>query len=91
MLLQNFTSDRALLLAAVHRTARLTQQITLTFSPEKLRTSGEHIYTFEQQINLKDGENYLHLGVWDANTGQFGTIRLSVDATRNEPAKKDTK
>jgi hypothetical protein len=28
-------------------TARLTQQITLTFSPEKLRASGEHIYTFE--------------------------------------------
>jgi VWFA-related protein len=67
-------------------TARLTQQITATFSPENLPSSGEPVYMFEQQINLKNGENYLYLGVWDMNTGQFGTIQLSLDATHPKPA-----
>jgi hypothetical protein len=62
-------------------TAKLTQQVVATFSPEKLQTSSQSVYTFEQQINLKVGENYLYLGVWDMNTGQFGTIQLSLDAT----------
>jgi hypothetical protein len=60
-------------------TAKLAQQVIATFSPEKLQTNGQPIYTFEQQINLKDGENYLYLGVWDENTGQFGAIQLSLD------------
>jgi VWFA-related protein len=66
-------------------TARLTQEVKVTFSPENLRVSGKRVYTFEQQIDLKNGENYLHLGVWDVNTGQFGTIQLSLDATHPKP------
>jgi len=62
--------------------AKLTQEVIATFSPEKLQVDGQPVYTFEQQINLKNGENYLYLGVWDMNTGQFGTIQLSLDATR---------
>ena len=66
-------------------TAKLTQQVTATFSQENLSVSGQPVYTFEQPINLKDGENYLYLGVWDINTGQFGTIQLSLDAPRPKP------
>ncbi len=51
------------------------------FSQQNLSVSGQPVYSFEQPINLRDGENYLYLGVWDANTGQFGTIQLSLDAT----------
>jgi VWFA-related protein len=60
-------------------TAKFAQQVIATFSPEKLGGNGQPTYTFEQQINLKDGENYLYLGVWDMNTGQFGTIQFSLD------------
>jgi VWFA-related protein len=60
-------------------TAKLTQQIKATFSPEKLQSNGQPIFAFEQQIDLKNGENYLYLGVWDMNTGQFGTIQFSLD------------
>jgi VWFA-related protein len=60
-------------------TAKLTQQVTATFSPEKLERNGQPIYTFEQEISLNHGENYLYLGVWDVNTGQFGAIQLSLD------------
>jgi hypothetical protein len=69
-------------------TAKLSQQVIATFSPEKLQISGQPVYTFEQQINLKDGENYLYLGVWDMNTGQFGTIQLSLDARHPKPGIK---
>jgi VWFA-related protein len=72
-------------------TAKLTQQVTATFSQENLSVSGQPVYTFEQSINLKDGENYLYLGVWDVNTGQFGTIQLSLDAPRPYPANTATK
>jgi hypothetical protein len=67
-------------------TANLTQQVTATFSQEELSVSGHPVYIFEQPIDLKDGENYLYLGVWDVNTGQFGTIQLSMDATRSKTA-----
>jgi VWFA-related protein len=63
-------------------TARLIQQVIATFSPEKLQSNGQPVYPFEQQINLKKGENYLYLGVWDVNTGQFGAIQLSLDVAR---------
>jgi VWFA-related protein len=66
-------------------TAKLSQQVIATFSPEKLEGNGQPIYSFEQQINLNHGENYLYLGVWDINTGQFGTIQLSLDAPRTKP------
>jgi VWFA-related protein len=69
-------------------TAKLAQQVIATFSPEKLEGNGQPTYTFEQQINLKAGENYLYLGVWDVNTGQFGAIQLSLEVARpkREPA-----
>jgi hypothetical protein len=47
--------------------------------------------SFPMCSNLKDGENYLYLGVWDVNTGQFGTIQLSLDATRPKPRNEDAK
>jgi hypothetical protein len=72
-------------------TAKLIQQVTATFSQENLAVTGQHVYTFEQPINLKDGENYLYLGVWDANTGQFGTIQLSLDATHPKPGDRNVK
>jgi VWFA-related protein len=73
-------------------TAKLAQQVIATFSPESLQTNGQPIYTFEQQINLKDGQNFLYLGVWDVNTGQFGAIQLSLDVAppkRERPEAKN--
>jgi VWFA-related protein len=72
-------------------TARLAQEVTVTFSPEKLRVAGQHVYAFEQQIILRNGENYLHLAVWDPSTGQFGMIELSLDAAHPKPHKQDIK
>jgi hypothetical protein len=72
-------------------TAKLTQQVTATFSQQNLSVSGQPVYTFEQPINLKNGENYLYLGVWDANTGQFGTIQLSLDASQPKAVDKNVK
>ena len=65
-------------------TAKLTQQVTATFSLDNLRASSQPVYTFDQRIDLKHGENYLYLGVWDMNTGQFGTIQLSLDASQSK-------
>jgi VWFA-related protein len=64
---------------------KLTQKVLATFSEEKLHVSGEPTFTFEQQIDLKAGENYLYLGVWDMSNGHLGTIQLSVQAV---PPKK---
>jgi hypothetical protein len=72
-------------------TAKLTQQVTATFSPEKLEGNGQPIYSFEQQINLNHGENYLYLGVWDVNTGQFGAIQLSLDVASPKRERSDIK
>jgi VWFA-related protein len=70
-------------------TAKLTQQVTATFTKEELSVNGQPAYTFEQPIDLKDGENYLYLGVWDVNTGQFGTIQLSLDAKHPKAGPKE--
>jgi VWFA-related protein len=72
-------------------TAKLIQQVTATFSSEKLQSNGDPIFPFEQQIDLKRGENYLYLGVWDVNTGQFGAIQLSLDATHPKSGSKAIK
>jgi hypothetical protein len=34
---------------------------------------------------------YLYLGGWDMNTGQFGRIQLSLDATHPKPGIKEIK
>jgi VWFA-related protein len=60
-------------------TAKISQQVIATFSPEKLQSNVQPVFAFDQQIDLKNGENYLYLGVWDMNTGQFGTIQFSLD------------
>jgi VWFA-related protein len=72
-------------------TAKVIQQVTATFNPKNIPVNGIPIYNFEQQIDLKHGENYLYLGVWDVNTGQFGAIQLSLDAAHPEARSKATK
>jgi VWFA-related protein len=63
---------------------KLTQKVVATFSDEKLHINGEPAFTFEQRIDLKTGENFVYLGVWDMSNGHFGTIQLSV---QTEPQK----
>jgi hypothetical protein len=72
-------------------TAKVIQQVTATFNPKNIPVNGIPIYNFEQQIELKHGENYLYLGVWDVNTGQFGAIQLSLDTTHADARSQATK
>lgn len=67
--------------------ASLPQSITVNVDQSKVQSDPNAFVTFDRQIRLPSGEDYLYLAVWDATTGRFGTINLSLDV-KNTPRTK---
>ena len=61
---------------------RLSRQVTISLNPEELRLDPKGMLTFDQQINLPHGEDYLMLAVWDMRTGRTGTIQLPLNVAK---------
>ena len=63
--------------------ARLAEKVTLGVSQDRLNASGPSPQlTFDQKINLPDGQDFLYLGVWNPETGRVGTVQIPFTVTK---------
>jgi len=58
---------------------RKGERVTMTLNEEVLKKNPTAPLTVNQQINLKNGDNYLYLAVWDMANGRLGTLQVSLD------------
>jgi VWFA-related protein len=56
-------------------------QMTMTLPKDVLYRSPELPVTMDQQIDLSKDDKFLHLGVWDAVSGRFGTIDIPLEVS----------
>lgn len=54
------------------------QQVTMTFKEDEFRRDPNLPITFDQQLNLAKGDQFLSLGVWDTASGRAGTIQIPL-------------
>jgi len=64
----------------------LTRRVTLQVDEEKLLAHPDGFLSFEQQINLPRGDDYLDVAVADNATGRIGHIHIPL--TVEEPSKE---
>lgn len=68
--------------------SRTVEKVTMTVNEEKARRVPHPRVTFNQEVNLPKGQNYLYLAVWDMTTGRLGMLNASVDVdTKPESGK----
>lgn len=57
---------------------RVTEEATLQVNEAKIHADPEAKLTFDQQINLPPGEDYLDIGLWDMTTGRVGMLSVPI-------------
>ncbi len=62
--------------------ARVVQNVTVGVYQDKLRRFPDSSLSFNQQVNLPTGLDYLYLMLWDTTTGRLGTINLPIDVKK---------
>jgi hypothetical protein len=61
---------------------RLGTTVSFNVSPAKLSDAAPFDYPFDQRINLRKGQNYIYLAIWDAHTGRLGTLEIPFEAAK---------
>lgn len=61
---------------------RQGQTLTITADEREVRAKPDGKMTFDEEVNLPKGENYLYLVVWDPATGRLGTMNLSLNVKK---------
>ena len=56
----------------------VTQDFTLTFHGDKLAASPNAVVSFDQTINLSQGDCHVLVAVWDLQTGRLGTVQMPL-------------
>ncbi len=64
---------------------RQGQTLTMTADEKEIRARPDGRMSFDQDVNLPKGEDYLYLLVWDATTGRLGMMNVSLNVKK--PAK----
>jgi VWFA-related protein len=58
--------------------AHLADKFTLGLNADKLPFPPSLLIPLTQEINLRKGENYLYLAVWDMTSGRLGTLQIPL-------------
>lgn len=61
---------------------RLGTRVNFVVKPDKLKDFPRYVYPFDQRINLRKGQNYLYLAIWDLHSGRLGTLQVPFAAPR---------
>jgi VWFA-related protein len=61
---------------------RKALRFELGIDEQKLRSQPDAKLYFSQTVNLRRGNNYLYLGVWDMTSGRMGTVNAAVDVKK---------
>jgi hypothetical protein len=62
--------------------ARKSEKFTLTFDKDRLESSPNGTLSFDQRIDLPEGENSVFVMVWDPASGRSGTLQVPVTVAR---------
>jgi VWFA-related protein len=65
-------------------TGHIAQKRTFTLNPENLKANPTAKISFDQQINLPQGNDYLYIAVWDLANGRLGTLQLPLDVEKTK-------
>jgi VWFA-related protein len=57
---------------------RLANQLTFAINENNLRLHPKAIIPVDQQINLRKGQKYLYLAIWDMTSGRLGTLQIPL-------------
>lgn len=60
-------------------TASVAEKLTFSLNEENAKASPTAKFSFDQQINLPKGEDYLYIALWDIINGRVGTLQLPLD------------
>jgi VWFA-related protein len=58
------------------------ERVTMTLNQEVRRSRPEIPIDFNQQINLKNEDDYLYLAVWDMTGGRLGTLQIPLHVSK---------
>lgn len=61
---------------------KLGTSVSFDINQEKLRQSPHLLLPLDQRINLRKGQNYLYLAIWDTHTGRLGTLQIPFEAPK---------
>lgn len=61
------------------------RRVIMTLDDAALRAHPDGKLSFDQQISLPKGEDFLFLAVWDMRTGRLGTVQVALDVKKPEP------
>jgi VWFA-related protein len=61
---------------------RNAEQVTMTLTDETLHRNPAQPVTVDQQLNLKKGDEYLYLAVWDMTSGRLGTLQIPIEVPK---------
>lgn len=61
---------------------RVAEKATLRVNKAVAQGNPEATLTFDQQINLPRGQDYLDIGVWDMTTGRMGMLSVPVAVSK---------
>jgi VWFA-related protein len=64
------------------------ERVTLTLNEDTMRLHPDAPVTVDEQLNLKKGDQYLFLAVWDVTSGSLGTLQIPVQVPKpGKPAR----
>lgn len=61
---------------------RLGTSVSFDINLDKLRQFQLKTLPFDQRINLRKGQNYLYLAIWDTYSGRLGTLQIPFEAAK---------
>jgi hypothetical protein len=61
---------------------RLGTVVSFDLNLDRLRQFQHMAFPFDQRINLRKGQNYLYLAIWDTHTGRLGTLQIPFEVAK---------
>jgi hypothetical protein len=63
------------------------EKVILNLNQEKLKQLPGAMLALNQRIDLREGENFLHVTVWDMTSGRVGTLQIPLEVLSQKTAK----
>ncbi|HEX4036448.1 MAG TPA: hypothetical protein VHX37_00190 [Acidobacteriaceae bacterium] len=57
---------------------RIAERATIGVDEVKVHADPKAVVSFDQQLNLPHGQDYLDIGVWDLTSGRLGMLTVPV-------------
>ena len=65
---------------------RKAERVTFALNGDAVRLHPDAHVVFDQRLNLRKGDQYLQLAVWDMTSGRFGTLQVPLQVSKPSKA-----